>query len=122
MSMYEFSEVTDLRMRIESSAGSDVGNFQEGVTVRELFVIYNGPPMLRDREKFFLELQDWMIKKHEDLYKGAYKEADKRLRDKSDRNLQDALSYLDSPAIGTIRDRIADAIVYGGEEKYSKKL
>ena len=55
---FKFSEVTDMEMKIDFSLGADVlSEFAEGNHKRELFVIYEGPPMEKNRKEFFQQLQ-----------------------------------------------------------------
>ena len=59
-SKYTFSEVTDLIMHVDFSIGSDVGEFVNGSTKRELFIIYEGPKMAENKDEFFKELQKFI--------------------------------------------------------------
>jgi len=60
---YKFSEVTDLTLKIDFSAGHDIGEFTEGEVKRELFVLYSGPKMAENKELFFETLQKWLKEK-----------------------------------------------------------
>ena len=56
---YTFTEVTDLNMHVDFSMG-DSGDLKVGAEKRELFIIYDGPPMDKDRSLFFKQLQEYM--------------------------------------------------------------
>ena len=63
---YNFSEVTDLKMDVSFSMGDALGEFTEGFQQRELFIIYKGPPMGKNRKVFFEQLQQWIDKKEKE--------------------------------------------------------
>lgn len=65
---YGFCEVTDLKMDISFSMGEALGEFSEGMFRREFFVIYEGPPMEKDRKSFFEQLQRWIDKKEKERF------------------------------------------------------
>ncbi len=67
---YRFSEVTDLKMDISFSIGEPLGEFSQGTQKRELFIIYEGPPMNKNREMFFKQLQQWINKKKKEIANG----------------------------------------------------
>ena len=52
-------------------------------------------------------------------YREAYNEASKWIENKEDENFQMVLETLSLTDKGTIRDRLADAMVYGAEKKSS---
>lgn len=65
MGKFEFSEVTDIEMKIDYSKGLEVGAFKKGTIKRELFIVYDGPAMSfskKVRSQFFEDLNEWMDK------------------------------------------------------------
>lgn len=64
--IFEFKELTDLKLSIDYSKGDDTGEFKPGEICRELFIIYNGPKFGENKEEFFKELKNWLDKKEKD--------------------------------------------------------